>query len=182
MQVARPRAGGQSKRNAIVERDEPGRVALPVHEERERRGEHRSVFQLAHRCPASIRHRSAHVEQQVTLQVGLFFVLLDVMPIASRVDLPVERGQIVARHVLAVLRELDAEALVRTSMQPREEPFDDRPRLQLHRAQPGNHGGIQEPQIARRRGRHDYIPLRGGGTASSRRSTRLSADTRSDSA
>ena len=93
------------------------------------------------------------------------------------------RGEIVARQILPVLRKLDAEAFVRAAVQAREKSFHDRPRLQLHRPQPRDDGGIQEPQVAGRGGgRHGYIPLRGIGTASRSRSTRLSAVTRSDSA
>ena len=112
VQVAGPRAGRQPERDPVVERDQPGRVALPVHQERERRRQHRAVFELAHRRRAAIRHRGADVEQQVALEVGLLLELLDVVPIGARVDLPVERRQIVAGQVLPVLGELDAEALV----------------------------------------------------------------------
>ena len=119
----------------------------------------------------------------MTLEVGLFLVLLDVVPIAARVDFPVERRQIVAGQVLPVLGELDAEALVRAAVEPGEEPFHHRPRLQLHGAQPRDDGRIQEPQVARGGGRgHGYIPLCGSGTASSNRSTIESGVTRSDSA
>ena len=100
----------------------------------------------------------------MTLEVGLFLVLLDVVPVAARVDLPVERRQIVAGQVLPVLGELDAEALVGAAMQPGQESFDHRPRLQLHGAQPRDDGRIQEPQLARGGGHgHGYIPLCGSG-------------------
>ena len=84
-------------------------------------------------------------------------------------------------NVLAILGELDAEPLERTAMQPREEPFDDRPRLELERAEPRDDGGIEKLPIARAR-RHAYIPLFGAGTASSSRSTMASELMRSDSA
>jgi hypothetical protein len=184
VEVSRPGAGRHPERDTVVEGDQAGRVALPVHQKRERRRQHRSVFELAHRSATSIRHRGADVQQHVTLEVGFFFVLLDVVPIAPGVDLPVEGGQVVAGQILTVLGELDTEAFVGAAMKTGKKPLDDRPRLQLHRSQLGNDSGIQESQVARgRRGRHDgYIPLRGIGTASRSRSTRLSADTRSDSA
>ena len=119
----------------------------------------------------------------MTLEVGLFLVLLDVVPIAARVDLPVERGEIVAGQVLPVLGELDAETFVGAAVQPGEEPFHHRARFQLHGPQPRDDGRIQEPQVARGGGRgHGYIPLCGNGTASSSRSTIVSGVTRSDSA
>ena len=119
----------------------------------------------------------------MAFEVGLFLELLDVVPIAARVDLPVERRQIVAGQVLPVLGELDAESLVRAAMQPGEKAFHHRPRLQLHRPQPRHDGGVEKAQVARGGGSgHGYIPLRGAGTASSSRSTIVSDVTRSDSA
>ena len=164
--------------------DESGRVALPVHQERERGGEHGAVFHLAHRRGAAVAIDALDIEQQMALEVGLLLEPLDVMPVAARVDLPVDGGQIVARQVLPVLGELDAEPLVRTAMQPRHESLDHRPRLQLHRPQPrkdrrdretGGRAVVEAHAMA-------YIPLRGRGTASSSRSTSLSAVMRSDSA
>ena len=116
MQMAGTRARRHAERDPLVEGDEARRVALAIHQERERRGKHRSVLQLAHRRRAPVRHRRAHIQQQMAFEVGFLFELLDVVPIASRVDLPVERRQIVARHVLPVLRKLDAESFVWTAM------------------------------------------------------------------
>ncbi len=152
VQMAAPRAGREPQRNLLVEGDEPGGIALPVHQERQRAGQHGAVFELAHRRGAAIAHRSADVEQQVALDVRLFLILLDVVTVAARVDLPVERGEIVAVDVLAVLGELDAEALVRAAMKAREKSLHDRPRLQLHGPEPCDHGGIQKPQLASRGG------------------------------
>jgi hypothetical protein len=47
----------------------------------------------------------------MTVEIGFFLELLDVVAVAPRVDLPVDRVQIVAGDVLAVLGELDAEPL-----------------------------------------------------------------------
>ena len=58
----------------------------------------------------------------MALEVGLLLELLDVVPIAARVDLPVERGQIVAGQVLAVLGELDAEPLIGLRCRPARKP------------------------------------------------------------
>ena len=125
---------------------------------------------------AAIAHRPADVEQQVAVEVGLLLELLDVVAVAARVDLPVERRQIVAGQVLAVLGELDAEALERAAVQARQEALDDRPRLQLERAEPRDDRGIEKPQVARR-GRRPSATCRcaGRGTASSSRSTIVSA-------
>ena len=90
-------AAGSRNADLFVERDQPRRVALTVHQERERARQHRSVFELAHRRRAPVRHRGALIEQQVAFEVRLFLELLDVVPVRARVDLPVERGQVVAR-------------------------------------------------------------------------------------
>ena len=126
----------------------PGRVALAVHEKSQRCRQHRAVFELAHRRRAAIRHRRADVEQQVAFEVGLFLELLDVVTIAARVDLPVECGEVVAGQVLPVFRELDAEPLVGTSVQTRDEALDHRPRLQLHRPQPRDDRRVEKSQVA----------------------------------
>ena len=84
----------------------------------------------------------------MTIEVGLLLELLDVVPIASRVDLPVERGQIVAGQVLPILREFHAESLVWTPMQSREKAFHHRTRLQFHGRQPCDDGRVEEPEIA----------------------------------
>src|SRR6185295_14606037 len=126
-------------------------------------------------------HRAADVEQHVTVEVRFFFVFLDVVAVGSRVHLPVHRGEIVARHVLAILGELHAESLERTSMQAGQEALDDRARSQLESTQAGHDGGIEELPPA---GwwRHPYMPLLGTGTVSSRRSMIASELIRSDSA
>src|SRR5687768_15670128 len=98
----------------------------------------------------------------MTREVGFFFVFLDEVLIRSRVDLPVQRSQVITRYVLAVLRELDAESLVRAAMQAGEEPFDDGARLEIDGAEPRDDRGVE---IAR--GACHYSPLAGSGTASS---------------
>ena len=68
-----------------------------------------------------------------------------------RVDLPVERGEIVARQVLAVLGELDAEPFEGTAMQAGEKSFDDRARLEIERAEPGDDRRVEKARCARPR-------------------------------
>jgi hypothetical protein len=83
--------------------------------------------------------------------------------------------------VLTVFRELDAEPLERTAMQPRDEALDHGPRPQFQGAKPRDDSGVEELPVARAR-RHAYNPLVGGGTASRSRSTIASELMRSDSA
>ena len=118
---------------------------------------------------------------QVAVEVGLFLELLDVVAIASRVDLPVDRREIVAGNVLPVLGELDAEPLERAAVQAGEHAFDDRARLELERAEARHDRGVEELPLAGAP-RHGYIPLLGSGTVSIRRSTITSEVMRSESA
>src|SRR4029077_8534539 len=120
-----------------------------------------------------VRHRAADVEHHVAVEVRLLLELLDVVTIASRVDLPVDRRQIVAGNVLPVFSELDAESLERAAMKAGEKSFDDSAGLQLQVAEARNDRRIQKLAFARAGG-HGYIPLLGSGTVSSKRSTIVS--------
>jgi hypothetical protein len=55
----------------------------------------------------------------MAVEVGFLLELLDVVPVAAREDLPVDRREVVAADVLPVLGEFHAEALVRAAMEPR---------------------------------------------------------------
>ena len=114
------RARRQPQPDRVVERHQTSCVPLAVHQKRQRACEHRAVGELAHWRRTAVGHRCADVEQQVAFDVGLLLELLHVVPIAARVDFPVERGQIVAWEVLAVLGELDAEAFVGLRCSPDE--------------------------------------------------------------
>ena len=117
----------------------------------------------------------------MAIEICLFLELLDVVAIRARVHLPVDRRDVVAVDVLAILGELNAEALERTAMEPRKQAFDNRARLELERAQPRNDRRIEEP-ARRRRLSHDHSPLFGIGTVSISLSTMTSGVMRSDSA
>ena len=102
----------------------------------------------------------------MALEIGLLLELLDDVAIGPRVDLPVERRQIVAGQILAVFGELDAEALERAPVQAGEKSLDDGARLQIERPEPRDRGGIEEARArASAMARIAYSPLAGGGTA-----------------
>src|SRR5438105_4048132 len=103
------------------------------------------------------------------------------MTVAARVDLPINRRQIVTRDVLAVLGELDAESFERAAVQPRQDPFDDGASFEFERAEARDNRRIQKMAFARGSG-HRYIPLLGTATVSSSRSTIASELMCSDSA
>ena len=180
-QVPGPRAGRQHRDDVLVEGGEADRVALAVHQVAERRREARAVLELRHRVMRPVAHRAADVEHQVAVEVRLLLELLDVVAIAARVDLPVDGGDVVAGNVLAVLGELDAEALERAAVQAGQQPFDDGPRLQLERAEARHDRRVEKRPIVRGPG-HRYIPLFGSGTVSISLSMIASELMRSDSA
>ena len=178
-QMARARARRQHRHDSVVEGCKPDTVALSVHQVCERRSQ-----ALAHSyfvIPRDPPHRAADVEHHMAVEVRFLLELLDVMAIASGVDLPVDRRQIVAGNVLAVFSELDTESFERAAMKAREEPFDDRTGLQFQVAEARNDRRIEKLAFARAGG-HGYIPLFGSGTVSSSRSTMVSELMRSDSA
>src|SRR5260370_38698752 len=77
----------------------------------------------------AVPHRSADVEQQMAVEVRLLLELLDVVAVSARVDLPVDRGQIVARNVLAVLRGPHPGSPARAAGGAGPKPPPDRPPL-----------------------------------------------------
>ena len=76
-------------------------------------------------------HRPRDVEDHREVRVRVGLVLLQVVPVGARVQLPVDAADVVARHVAAVLGEVDRRAEVRRAMQPVDEPVDDGLREQL---------------------------------------------------
>ena len=60
--------------------------------------------------PVAERHRRARVEDEVDGEVLLFLVEADEQLLEALVDVPVERAEVVARLVVAVVGELDAAA------------------------------------------------------------------------
>ena len=115
----------QALANLLVEGDQADRVLLVDHQVAERRGQADRVLELGQFLAIGVAHRSRQVHHQVAGQVGLGLELLDVEAIGLGVDVPVDVRDVVARGVLAVLRELDREALERAGVQTRDEPLDD---------------------------------------------------------
>src|SRR5262245_45724281 len=120
----------------------------------------------------------------MAIEVRFLLELLHIVAVAARVHLPVDTGEVVARQVLPVLCELDAEPLEGAAMEPRQKSFDDGARLQLERPEPRDDRGVEKPELSRARmGSHGgYKPLLGTGTASRSRVTMPSELMRSDSA
>ena len=132
-QVGGGRARGDVVADLVVEAHQAHRVLLSDHQVAEAGGEVAGVLELRQAIlVARVGHRAAHVEQDMSLEVRLLLILLDVEAIGAAEHLPVNILDVIAGHVLAVLGELDAEALERASVQSRDKPLDDRSRHQIH--------------------------------------------------
>ena len=97
------------------------RIVLPHSEISQRRCQVLRVLQLGD-FPAGVFHRSARVDQQVDLRVGVGLILFDVKAVGSREQFPVEMAEIVAGHVLAMLGEIRRKSQMRRAMKPADEP------------------------------------------------------------
>jgi len=82
-----------------------------------------------------VAHRLAGIDKQVAGEVRFFFVLLEVVAVGLADDLPVDVAQVVARDVLAVLGELDREAVKRAFVQTADVALDNRAGFQLQALQ-----------------------------------------------
>ena len=97
----------------------PARILLMQDEVGQAGGDELGVAELAHRIGrALVGHRAAGVEHDVAAEVGRDFVLLDVVAVGLGVDPPVDALDVVARHVLAVLGEIEREPNVRRRCMP----------------------------------------------------------------
>ena len=122
---------------------QPDRVTLLERQVPERPGDPPGVLDLGHARRAEA-HRAAGVEHQAAAQVGVGLELLDEEPVRPAVGPPVQPPQVVARHVLAILGELDARAAVRAGMPPRDAPLHRPPREQRKARQSRQDGRIQK--------------------------------------
>ena len=158
-QVARPRRFGAIERvqhdvevlrrrrhvrhDLGVERHDADPIALLLRHVGEARAEKRPVLELRH--PAAREpHRLRDVEQNREVRVGVGFVLLDVEAVGAREQAPVDAPDVVARHVAAVLGEVDRRAEIRRTVQAVDEPVDDRSREQIEAADPREDDRVDE--------------------------------------
>jgi hypothetical protein len=122
---AGPVAPARPLAHVVVEQHQARRVALAQHQVPERGGAPARVVELAPGERAE-GHRLAGVDQEVAAEVRLGDELLDHQAVRAREDLPVERAQLVAGHVLAVLRELHRAAALRRAVVAGHEALDHR--------------------------------------------------------
>ncbi len=106
-EMRRIAARRQLRDNALGDRVQSDGVSLLDREVAEGRAKLQGVFEFGDAFRAKA-HRAARVDDEAATQVCVRLELLHIEPIAAAVRSPVEPPQVVARHVLAVLGELDA--------------------------------------------------------------------------
>ena len=108
--------------NLIVESDEADTIRLVQHQIRQPSGGHAGVVVLGHRI-GTVTHRIANVEQNPANEIRFRFVLLEEEATGAAVHLPIDVLDVVAGNVLAVLGELDREAVIGALVHARQEAF-----------------------------------------------------------
>ena len=186
VEEALPRHAAPGRRlergHRVVEGQQPHRVVLAMSQPRERRGQPSAVVKLRRFfAPESAPepHRRAHVEHQHEAGVGLALEALDVRAARARVGVPVHEARVVAGHVVAIFRELLAEAEHVGPVQPVQHAVHHRARHEFQVAEPGQ--DLRRDQ-ARRRARPGACVHPGSRTPSSTSAISASTVTPSDSA
>src|SRR5688572_20159754 len=102
--MSRTLTGRNAVAHFVVASHQADGVVLKSHQISKAGSEIRRIFQLRHFAEMRlITHRCGLIEQQVTAERRLFFVLLDVKLVAPSEDAPVKMPWIDARRVLAML-------------------------------------------------------------------------------
>jgi len=127
----------------VVENGQRHRVALLEHEVSETGGKGFGVVQLCQLARAVV-HGLAAIDQQVSDEVSVLLVLLDVVAVTAPKHLPVKMARVVARRVFPVLGELDGKSAQGRTMLPHAVAFDDAPRDETEVFRSGDRGGIEE--------------------------------------
>ena len=110
---------------------QPDRILLMDHQVAERRRDAGRVLELRQLVLVAVGHRPAQVHRQIAGNVRLGFELLDVVLVGFGVDEPVDVLRVVAVRVLAMLAELDREAMKRAGVESLHEPLHDELRAQI---------------------------------------------------
>ena len=121
-QMAGAMAGRQIIAQVLVEGQQTDAVALQVKEVGESAGQSVSIlrFGVGKRAVA---HRAAVIDQQMAAKVGFVLKLFDIIAVSAGVEPPVQVARVVAGAVLAILGELDGEAVIRTGVEAVPESF-----------------------------------------------------------
>ena len=137
-------AGRNDLANLLVKGDQADRVLLAQEQVTQAGGDGAGIVVLVEGA-ATVVHGFTHVHDHGAAQIRLFLILLDVIAIRLRPHLPVEVAQVVPRHVLAMLDELDAVPEERALVHAGDEPFHDMPGTQIEPGDAGDGLGMQKP-------------------------------------
>ena len=125
-----------------VEDGQADRVPLLDQQRGERGGDGGGVGELGHRA-AAVGHAGAGVEDDGAAEVGLLLVAFDGVPVGPGEGPPVEPFEVVAGGVLAVVGELDGEAVERAAVQAGDAALDDPLGAEAQRDDLGEDGGVK---------------------------------------
>ena len=142
-ELRRPGFRRQIRSHAVVEQHQPDGVVLLQQQVREGRGQVGAPLELAH-LPGLEGHRLGAIEQDGGTEVGLILKELDVILVGAGEDLPVQRPQLVAGHIGAMIEVLDGEAVIRRTMPAGEKTLDDLASDQLQVAKAREAVGVEE--------------------------------------
>ncbi len=139
-------ACGDEVADDVVEGDKADGVALFLEEEGEGGCEGGGVGGLGVADGAEV-HGAAAVEDEMAAEVGFVLELLDVGAVGAGEDTPVDVAWIVAVGVLAVLGELDGEAVIGGAMDAGPEALDDGACAQLEAADGHECAGVDVGRV-----------------------------------
>src|ERR1043166_9300403 len=108
--MSRAIASRHMRMNSFIKGYQANRILLPIQEVCNGGGQKLCVLQFGDRGSARIFHRSARIDEQMTLRVCIGAILLNEVAISSTEQAPVEITKIVSLIVLAILCELGGES------------------------------------------------------------------------
>src|SRR5690554_3803670 len=112
---------------------------------RERRGHIRDIVELGMGGFLALKiHRTRGVHDHIGPKIGLVFVLFDIIFVGLGVDLPIDMANLMAGRIFGIFGEFDRPAVMRRAVHARENPLDQRLRLELHGAQLVEDGWVQK--------------------------------------
>jgi len=126
-------AGGPEKIHyAIIHRTQPGGILLFDNYISQGGGYQPGIFPLGERRSlGAIPHGLTAVEQQIAGEIGLGFILFQIVTIRFGVDFPVDITQVIAGRVLPMLGELGGKTVKRAFMCPGNVAFHNLSRRQI---------------------------------------------------
>jgi hypothetical protein len=122
VQMARTASSRQGVRAGVTEECESGSIVLADHEISQGGSEKAAIMKFVRLAEI---HRGAGIEQNLAVEIGVVFKLLDVEFVGAAPDFPIDMTEIVPLHVRAVSGEFGAVTQERTMMQAAQETLHD---------------------------------------------------------